>query len=216
MFPHTNNWKTLVVIGNQNKKYKVVVLFATKKMKTVYFTKRKDWREWLENNFETEKEIWLVFPNKSTGKPCLIYNDAVEEALCFGWIDSTVKKLDDNHKIQWFLPRKNKSYYSQSNKERLKWLWEHNLIHPKVMKEIEKVVQEEFYFSPDIIDSIKQDELVWKNYQGFSESYKRIRIGYIEAARIRPEEFEKRLSHFIKKTREGKMIAGYGGIDKYY
>ena len=60
------------------------------------------------------------------------------------------------------MARKNKTYYSQSNKERLKWLWEHNLIHPKVQKEIEKVVQEEFYFSPDIIDRIKQDEIVWE------------------------------------------------------
>jgi len=185
-------------------------------METQYFTNRKDWRKWLESNFETEKDIWLIFPNKSTGKPCLIYNDAVEEALCFGWIDSTVKKLDDKHKIQWFLPRKNKTYYSQSNKERLKWLWAHHLIHPQIIKDIEKVVQEEFYFSPDIIDRVKQDEIVWKNYQGFSESYKRIRIGYIEAARKRAEEFEKRLSNFINKTREHKMISGYGGIDKYY
>ena len=185
-------------------------------MKTQYFTNREDWRKWLESNFETEKEIWLIFPNKAAGKPCLIYNDAVEEALCFGWIDSTVKKLDDKHKIQWFLPRKNKAYYSQSNKERLKWLWANNLIHSKVIKDIEEVVREEFHFPPDIIDRIKQDEIVWKNYQGFSESYKRIRIGYIEAARIRLEEFEKRLSNFINKTRENKMISGYGGIDKYY
>ena len=185
-------------------------------MKTQYFTNRKDWRKWLENNFETEKEIWLIFPNKSSGKPCLIYNDAVEEALCFGWIDSTVKKLDDENKIQWFLPRKNKTYYSQSNKERLKWLWAHNLIHSKVKKDVEKIVQEEFYFAADIIDRIKQDEIVWENYQNFSESYKRIRVGYIEAARIRSEEFEKRLLHFINKTREKKMISGYGGINKYY
>jgi len=54
------------------------------------------------------------------------------------------------------------------------------------------------------------------NYQGFSEPYKRIRIGYIEAARVRPEEFDKRLSHFINKTRENKMISEYGGIDKHY
>ena len=185
-------------------------------MKTKYFTNRKDWRKWLESNFETEKEIWLIFPKKSTGKPCLIYNDAVEEALCFGWIDSTVKSLDEDHKIQWFLPRKNKTYYSQSNKERLKWLWEHNMIHPKVMKDIEGVVKEEFHFSPDIIYRIKQDETAWINYQSFSESYKRIRVGYIEAARVRTEEFEKRLSNFINKTRENKLISGYGGIDKYY
>ncbi|MDR2039543.1 MAG: YdeI/OmpD-associated family protein [Bacteroidales bacterium] len=185
-------------------------------LKTQYFTDRKDWRKWLENNFETEKEIWLVFPVKSTGKPCMSYNDAVEEALCFGWIDSTVKKLDDEHKIQWFLPRKNKTYYSQPNKERLKWLWEHNLICPKVKKDVEKMLQEKFHFPQDIIDKLKKDKIVWENYQNFSESYKRIRVAYIEAARKRPEEFEKRLTNFMKKTRENKMIVGYGGIEKYY
>lgn len=187
-----------------------------KSLKTQYFTDRKDWRKWLENNFETEKEIWLIFPNKSAGKPCISYNDAVEEALCFGWIDSTIKKLDAEHTIQWFLPRKNKAYYSQSNKERLKWLWERNLIHPKVKKDVEEVVHEEFLFPQDIITRIKQDEIAWKNYQNYSEPYKRIRVGYIDSARIRPEEFEKRLLNFISKTRENKMIVGYGGIDKYY
>lgn len=185
-------------------------------LKTVYFTNRKDWRKWLENNFETEKEIWLIFPLKSTGQPCISYNDAVEEALCFGWIDSTVKNLDDKRKIQWFLPRKNKAYYSQPNRERLKWLWEHDLIHSKVKNDVEKIVQEEFTFPQDIIDRIKQDEIAWENYQKYSESYKRIRVGYIESARKRPEEFEKRLSNFLSKTRVNKMIAGYGGIDKYY
>ena len=62
----------------------------------------------------------------------------------------------------------------------------------------------------------RKDAEAWKNYGSFKESYKRIRIAYIEAARRRPEEFEKRLENFIKKTREGKVITGYGGIDKYY
>ncbi|WP_455640022.1 YdeI/OmpD-associated family protein [Parabacteroides sp.] len=185
-------------------------------LKTLHFTNRKDWRKWLENNFETEKEIWLIFPNKSAEIACISYNDAVEEALCFGWIDSTLKKLDDKHKIQWFLPRKNKTYYSQANKERLKWLWIHDLIHPRIKKEVETVVQEEFCFPQDIIERIKQDKIAWENYQKFSEPYKRIRIGYIEAARSRFEEFEKRFSNFMNKTRENKLITGYGGIDKYY
>jgi len=62
----------------------------------------------------------------------------------------------------------------------------------------------------------KEDKTVWKNYQHFSDTYKRIRIAYIEAARIRPEEFEKRLNHFISKTKENKKITGFGGIEKYY
>ena len=85
--------------------------------KAVYFDSREDWREWLLENFKSEKEIWLIYPNKSTGKPCILYNDAVEEALCFGWIDSTMKKYDETHAAQRFTPRNPKSTYSQPNKE---------------------------------------------------------------------------------------------------
>ena len=71
-------------------------------------------------------------------------------------------------------------------------------------------------FPNDIIDRLKADKTIWKNYQQFSDSYKRIRIAYIDAARIRPEEFEKRLNNFINKTKENKKITGFGGIEKYY
>lgn len=63
---------------------------------------------------------------------------------------------------------------------------------------------------------LKEDKMIWENYQRFSDPYKRIRIAYIEAARKRPEEFEKRLNNFINKTKENKIITGFGGIDKYY
>ena len=68
----------------------------------------------------------------------------------------------------------------------------------------------------DIIARLKEDKTVWNNYQLFSNAYKRIRIAYIEAARKRPEEFEKRLNNFINKTKENKKIRGFGGIEKYY
>ncbi len=71
-------------------------------------------------------------------------------------------------------------------------------------------------FPEDILKLLRQDENVWENYQSFSEPYKRIRIAYIEAARKRPEEFQKRLNSFIEKTRRNKLIMGYGGIEKYY
>ena len=68
----------------------------------------------------------------------------------------------------------------------------------------------------DIIARLKEDKTVWNNYQLFSDAYKRIRIAYIEAARKRPVEFEKRLNNFINKTKENKKIRGFGGIEKYY
>lgn len=103
-----------------------------------YFENRKDWRKWLNDNFETANEVWFVFPSKSSGEKSITYNDAVEEALCFEWIDRTIKSLDKEHKIQHFTPRNPKSTYSQANKERLKWLLENKMIHPKFEDKIRR------------------------------------------------------------------------------
>jgi uncharacterized protein YdeI (YjbR/CyaY-like superfamily) len=183
--------------------------------KTLYVHHREDWRAWLEKNFDKAKEIWLVNPNKASGKPRLPYNDAVEEALCFGWIDSIIKKLDTDNAVQRYTPRSPKSAYSQQNKERLRWLAEHNLIHPTIQESVQSVLEEEFVFPPDILAAIKANPQAWKNYQSFSPAYQRIRVAYIDSARKRPEEFRKRLANFIKKTEQNKQI-GYGGIDKYF
>jgi len=157
-----------------------------------------------------------MFPLKASGEAAISYNDAVEEALCFGWIDSTVKAFNEKYKIQRFTPRNPKSTYSQSNKERIRWLAENGLIHPDVIASVSHILEEAFVYPEDILNAIKQDRDAWEHFQKFSESYKRIRIAFIDAARIRPEEFEKRLNHFMEKTRKGKLIPGYGGIDKYY
>ena len=182
----------------------------------MFLTSRAEWRTWLEKNFRKESEAWLIYPKKSTGKDRIPYNDAVEEALCFGWIDSINKAYDEDHTIQRFTPRNPKSSYSQPNKERLQWLAERDLVHPDLIGQVNEVISEVFIFPKDILDAIKKDKAVWGNYKQFSEPYKRIRIAYIDAARKRPEEFEKRLKNFIEKTLEGKMIKGFGGIEKYY
>ncbi len=185
-------------------------------IETKYFTNRQDWRKWLKNNFESRDDIWLEYPKKETEKKRILYNDAVEEALCFGWIDTTIKILNEETTIQRFCKRRKNSSYSQANKERLIWLLENRLIHKSVLEEVEKVTKEKFVFPEDIVANLKTDKNTWGNFQKMSESYKRIRIAYIESARKRPEEFEKRLNNFIDKTKENKLIKGFGGIEKYY
>ena len=185
-------------------------------METFYTSERSEWRKYLESHFETSDEIWLVFPTKESGEPRLSYNDAVEEALCFGWIDGRAGTLDDKHHIRRFTPRRKGSSYSRPNIERLIWLEKQGMIHPKVRESVLSIINAPFVFPADIIDALKQDEAVWENYQRFTESYKRIRIAYIDSARRRPEEFAKRLNSFIGKTRDGILITGYGGIEKYY
>ena len=185
-------------------------------MEIYYTSDRNEWRQYLSAHFETASEIWLVFPMKGSGEKSLSYNDAVEEALCFGWIDSTNKHLDETHCIGRFTPRKAGSAYSQPNIERLIWLDAHGMIHPKIRESVLSLLQKTFVFPEDILEELNGDETVWENYQRFSEPYKRIRIAYIEAAKNRPEEYRKRLNSFIEKTRRGKLIMGYGGIEKYY
>ena len=81
---------------------------------------------------------------------------------------------------------------------------------------MEELICAEYIFPEDILDAIRRDEAAWEHYTSFSPSYRRIRVAYIDAARDRPAEFEKRLASFIRKTRENKRIMGYGGVDKYY
>ena len=183
--------------------------------KTLYIRDRKEWHEWLETNFNTEKEIWLIYPHKDSGKPRIQYNDAVEEALSFGWIDSTVKRNDEHSSAQRFSPRNPASDYSQSNKERLRWLVKEGRLHSSMKESAELVLRTEFSFPPDILKAIKENKKAWENYQNFSLAYRRIRIAYINGARNRPSEFKKRLDNFIKKAEQNKLI-GFGGIEKYY
>lgn len=182
---------------------------------TLYITDRKDWRAWLKKNYKSTPEIWLVYPKKATGKPRIEYNDAVEEALCFGWIDSIVKKLDEDHTAQRFSPRKPGAKYSQANIERLRDLVAKKKVIKEVAETLGEVLNQEFVIPPDILKAIQANQEAWKNFQEFSEPYKRIRIAYIDGARHRQEEFRKRLRYFIEMTEKNKVI-GFGGIEKYY
>ncbi len=182
---------------------------------TLYVTNRKDWRKWLREHYRSEKEIWLVYPRKGTGKPRIAYNDAVEEALCFGWIDSIVKTLDLERTAQRFSPRKPGSKYSPANKERLRKLLKQRKVLKEIRDTLEDLSEENFEIPQDILNAIQANEEAWKNFQKFSEAYKRIRVGFIEGARNRPAEFQKRLRYFIQMTEKNKQY-GFGGIEKHF
>lgn len=182
---------------------------------TLYVTNRKDWRNWLKKHYKTEKEIWLVYYKKASGKPRIEYNDAVEEALCFGWIDSIVKTLDDERTAQRFSPRKPKSKYSPANRERLGKLVKQRKVIKEVRETLGNILEEKLEIPKDILRAIKANKQAWKNFQQFSDSYKRIRIGFIDGARKRPAEFEKRLRYFIQMSEKNKQY-GFGGIEKHF
>lgn len=183
-------------------------------MKTFYAKDRKTWRQWLSKNHETADEIWLVYYRKETGKPRIAYNDAVEEALCYGWIDSIVRKVDDERFAQRFSPRKPKSVLSQMNRERVRKLIANKKMTKAGLAAIAHVFDpatdavDDFVVPPDILRRIKADKETWTNFETFPDEYKRIRVAWIDAARVRSEEFEKRLAHFLKMTKQGKRF-GY-------
>ena len=183
--------------------------------KLLYVRDRNEWRAWLESHYQTEKEVWLVFYKKHTGKSRISYNDAVEEALCFGLIDSIAKSIDENRFAQRFSKRNPKTSYSQANKERLGALVSQGKVIDEVLATLGDILTEEFVIPEDILEAIITNKKAWENFQKFSQSYIRIRIAFIDGARNRPEEFTKRLNYFTIMTEKNKQF-GFGGIDKYY
>jgi len=181
---------------------------------TLYVHNREAWRQWLQENYKTAAEIWLIYPRQHTGKPRIPYNDAVEEALCFGWIDSITRTIDEDHYSQRFTPRKPRSSYSQTNKERLHRLIAQEKVLPEVLATVSHLLEEEFVFPPDIEAALRANEKAWQNFQKYSGAYQRIRVAYVEARRGKPEEFEKRLNHLLKMTEQDKQF-GFG-IEEYY
>jgi uncharacterized protein YdeI (YjbR/CyaY-like superfamily) len=181
--------------------------------KTLYVADRKAWRKWLSIHHKTAADIWLIYFTKRSGKQRIPYNDAVEEALCFGWIDSTAKPRDGESWAQRFSPRRKKSPLSEMNKERVRRLIKagkmtrfglEGISHHMDKSSRKKPELKKYILPEDIILKLKSDPVVWKNFSRFPESYQRIRVGWIDGVRKRPEVFEQRLRYFIKMTAKNK------------
>jgi uncharacterized protein YdeI (YjbR/CyaY-like superfamily) len=179
----------------------------------LYVTSGRTWRAWLAKHHKTEKEIWLVYYRKGTGKPRISYNDAVEEALCYGWIDSIVKNLDKGRFAQRFSVRKKTSGLSQMNKERIRKLIAQKKMTKAGLSAIAHVfdpnkdIAERFVIPPDILRPLKANKQAWRNFRNFPEGYKRIRIAFIETRKRHGKEpFERSLKNFIEMTSKNKRI----------
>lgn len=183
--------------------------------KTVYLADRESWRAWLAEHHDSETEVWLIYYRKETGKPRIPYNDAVEEALCYGWIDSTVRGIDEERFAQRFSKRTKKGSLSQMNKERIRSLIAHGKMTKAGLDAVAHVFDpaadeaEEFEIPPLILAALKANDQAWCNFQKFPGSYQRIRIAYIESRkRHGAEMYRKALEHFIKMTAQNKRF-GY-------
>lgn len=182
--------------------------------KTFYAKNRREWRAWLAKHHTSAKEIWLIYYKKASGKPRVPYSDAVDEALCYGWIDSILKPIDELKYAQRYSPRKSTSTLSDMNRERVRRLIASKRMTKAGLARIahafdvkkDTVKKLTAKIPADIQRALKKDSEVWRNFQKFPDSYKRIRIGWIAAARERPEALQQRLNYFLKMTKQNKRF----------
>jgi uncharacterized protein YdeI (YjbR/CyaY-like superfamily) len=168
---------------------------------------RADWRGWLENHHSSTAEIWLVL-QKSPDSLALTYLDAVEEAICFGWIDGIAKLLNDRERVQRFTPRRLRSNWTELNKERARRLIKLGLMTDAGLAVMPDLDQQ-FQVSANIERALRADPVVWDNFNTFPDLYRRVRVGYIQEMSANPVEFERRLSNFIRQTAQGKMFGNW-------
>lgn len=172
---------------------------------TLYVENRAQWRAWLEKNGATVEEIWLLYPLKKSGRARIPYDEAVEESLCFGWIDGIEKPFDADTSAQRFTPRRAKSNWSQLNKERARRLIENGQMTAAGLAKMGDLTTE-FQIAPDILAALQADAATFAHFQAFPAYYQRVRIGFIEEVRKQPDVFEKRLANFLKMTAQNKRF----------
>ena len=173
---------------------------------TLYVPDRAGWRAWLAANHATAQAIWLLSYGRGDERPSVPYLAAVEEALCFGWIDGIAKRLDAERLAQRFTPRRPKSHWTELNKDRARRLIAAGLMTDAGRAVLPDLSIESFRIADDILAALQADAQAWENFQQFPAHYQRIRIGYIEEMRRQPQEFARRLQSFLGKTRRGVMF----------
>ncbi|MFZ4928374.1 YdeI/OmpD-associated family protein [Chryseobacterium sp. Mn2064] len=180
---------------------------------TVYVNTKAEWREWLEKNHQSEQSIWLVCNTKKSNLPIIYWTELVDEALCFGWIDSTRKTIDENSFMQLFSRRKPNSTWSKINKEKVVKLIENNLMTKAGLETI-RIAQENG--SWNILDSVEDlqipDDLneafkinvdAHEYFESLSKSVKKMLLQWIIMAK-RAETRQKRIDEIVMHAAQKK------------
>ena len=172
-----------------------------------YLESREQWREWLLQNHESYPRVHLVFYKVTSQNPSMRWEEAVKEALCFGWIDSTVKRLDDERRRQLFTPRKESSTWSKVNKEYVHQLIEDGLMHASGLAVVNRAKQNGSWTSLDDVESLviptdlqrafDQSPTAWHNYQAFSRGYRKSYLYWLNQAK-RDATRESRIAEIIR------------------
>lgn len=184
---------------------------------TLYVTGREEWRAWLQANHAQVSEIWIIYYKKHTRQPSIPYDVAVEEALCFGWIDSTAKRIDDARYMQRFTPRKDITNWSEPNKVRVrKLIAERRMTEAGLSKISAEVIAEcarsqaprtkkVLVVPPYFKKALAADKRAWENFNKLAPSYKRQYIEWVASAK-REETRAKRLEETKELLSQNKKL----------
>jgi uncharacterized protein YdeI (YjbR/CyaY-like superfamily) len=185
--------------------------------KTTHPKTRKQWRQWLEKNHLASQGIWLIYYKKESGKKKFSYEEAVEEALCFGWIDSLPRKLDDDRAMLKFTPRKSESVWSDLNKSRVNKLIKNKLMSPAGLVKIEQAKKDSSWdtlntsnfhasnnsFPPDLEKALKKNKGALDNFKAFPPGYRRQFLFWIDSAK-RPDTRIQRIKQTVLMAEANK------------
>jgi uncharacterized protein YdeI (YjbR/CyaY-like superfamily) len=183
------------------------------RLEKISATSRQEWREWLEKNHQSSIGVWLVYYKVKSRKPSIQYNEAVKEALCFGWIDSKVKSLDEERYMQIFTPRKPKSVWSKLNKQYIEELIEQGLMTLAGLEKIETAKQDGSWNKLDAIENLvipidlqkalEANEAAQQNFAAFSRTAKKNILFWIDSAK-RPQTRLKRIEQTVNSSAQNK------------
>lgn len=170
-----------------------------------HITHRDAFRRWLMEHHATEAECWVSVQRGKPAGDTFFYLDAVEEALCFGWIDSTQKRID-GVLMQRFSPRKKSSPWTELNKERVRRLERLGLMTEAGRQVLPPMGARSFVFDADIVQALKAAR-VWAKFRAFPPLYQRIRAYNVVFYKTRDlQQYEQALAHLIAETRQGRMF----------
>ncbi|OQX98632.1 MAG: hypothetical protein B6I20_10845 [Bacteroidetes bacterium 4572_117] len=186
------------------------------KYKTIYFKDRDSWRQWLAKNYSTVTGIWFVYYKKHTGKPSVSYTNSVEEALCYGWIDSIKKRVDDERYVHKFTQRKDKSKWSWTNKKLVKQLIENGKMTNAGMKKVEAAKQNgewykkevniiDFSFSDNVLATFKLNKTAFNNYNLLTNKQKAQYTAWIMSTKKEQTQIN-RLNKLISELEKGAKL----------
>lgn len=180
----------------------------------LFFRDRAAWRRWLQKNHSKSTEIWVITYKKHTGKRCLSYEEALEEAMIHGWIDSRLRRIDDERHMWRFAPRKPNSIWSLSNRRRAERLVKEGKMTVNGLKTVEdgkRSGQWQKAIAPskppripsDLKQALVKDGLAWKNFRGFAKSYRTTYLYWIISAKT-DKTRSKRIQEVVRFSHENK------------